>query len=522
MFRKSVFTLLVIVIFLLSACAPAAQSAAQQTPEASVAPSPTQTTAAPSTPDPTISPIVTTTPIEVEPSAKYIFFFIGDGMGVNYKQLSQSFLQYITGDDNAALQLSSMSVNASVTTYSADSNITDSAASATALSSGVKTNNGMIGMTPDETGTTTLLEAASDLGYATGVVSTARVTHATPASFYAHNTRRGNESAIALDLLGSDIDFIAGGGLKFFLPLTLPEPYASLAPDVRNFQIVSTRDDERNLVDEFADKGYEIFLGPSGSTDLFAYSPAPGDKVFATLTYNYFPYDIDRLNRFVALPSLADLTRKAIELLALDDDGFFLVVEGARIDYAGHSNDVMSAIYDTLAFDDAVSAAVDFYLEHPEQTLIITTSDHETGGLTLDSDVDYAARFGSVYDITTSYGDGYGLLYSPDISFDEYVSELSKFGITNLTDSELGRLKKAFQADAELEYKEGFIDTLSSLALIAIINSRLGVSWSTDYHTGVNVDLGVTGIFEDRFADAIDNTDIANILADILQVYIGP
>ncbi|MBT3319932.1 MAG: alkaline phosphatase [Clostridia bacterium] len=517
MLRKSIVTLLVIAIFMLCACAPVALQAAQSDPT----PSPSQSIVV-NTATPTASPIETTAPAQQEPYPKYIFIFIGDGMGVNQKTISQSFLQYISGDDTATLQLNSMNVNASVSTYSANADITDSAASATALATGVKTNNAMISVTPDETELRTLLEAVQDIGYATGIVTTTRITHATPACFYAHNTHRSNESEIALELLNSDIDFIAGGGLKFFLPLTLPEPYASFAPDVRNFEIVSTRTDERNLVDEFADKGYEIYLGPDGSTQLMAYSPAAGDKVFAPLTYNYFPYEIDRLNRFGALPSLSDLTQKAIDLLSLDDDGFFLMVEGGRIDYAGHNNDVMSIIYDTLAFDDAVQTAIAFYLAHPEDTLIITTSDHETGGLTLDADIDYLTLFDGVYDISASYGDGYGMLYEPRIGISEYVDALNAMGIINLTDGERSKLRRALRADEEIEYKDDYIDTLTSLAVNAIINARLGVSWSTDYHTGVNVDLGVTGIFEERFADAVDNTDIANILADILDVDIGP
>jgi len=198
------------------------------------------------------------------------------------------------------------------------------------------------------------------------------------------------------------------------------------------------------------------------------------------------------------------------------------MVEGGRIDYAAHNNDIMGVIYDTLAFDEVVKTALDFYFEHPEQTLIITTADHETGGLTLDVDTDYIANFEFVYNVSASYGDGFALLYNEDISFSEYISQLGAMGIYDLTDTELSKLKKRFIEAREFEYEQDEIDTEASIAVNGIINARLGIIWTSDYHTSAKVALGVTGIFEERFAQAEDNTDIANILADILKVDIGP
>ena len=510
MIKKIFFAVLALLILLLAACA-APPETAVSTAE-TYAPSPTVSAAVQT---PSVSPSPTPDAVVIEPKAKYIFFLIGDGMGEAHKQLSEEYLKYVSGDSTAKLNLNSMDVNTMVTTSSANADITDSAAAATALATGVKTNKSMISQTPDDQPLTTLLEAAMSKGYATGIVTTTGVTHATPACFYAHNDYRIHEADIALQLLESDIDFIAGGGLSFFLPAQIPDSMLALGPDARGMDIFTERSDGINLVESFAEKGYEMFVGPDVVDEFLDFDPKAGDRVFAALTYNYFPYEIDRVSEGADLPALCDITKQALRLLCLDEDGFFLMVEGGRIDYAAHNNDALGVVYETLAFDNVVKVALEFYKAHPYETLIITTADHETGGLTVQD-----ADFESVNGVSASYGDGFALLYDPQKTFDEFIAGVNSLGFYPDED-ELAALREVYARTLLTEYAEGTLDTAIALELNDILNERLGVSWATDYHTSAQVALGVTGVFAERFSNAQDNTDIANILANILSVDIG-
>lgn len=516
MFKKSILIVLTLVILLAASCS-AAQKVNVDEP-VSMSPSP-----AVSTSDNTLTPtpqVTDQTADEQQTKAKYIFYFIGDGMGEAHKQLSQEFLRYASGDNKAKLNLNTMNVNTKVATSSANAVITDSAAASTALATGVKTNNKMIGLSPDGKELTTLLEAVQEKGYSTGIVTTARITHATPAGFYAHTDHRLNEDDIAMDLLDSDIDFVAGGGLCYFLPATIPDSYLILPDDIRGMEIYSERTDAINLVNKFADKGYEMFIGPEGVSDFLEYDPKADDNVFAPLTYNYLPYEIDRVVGRDKFLTLSDMTRQAIRLLSTDEDGFFLMVEGGRIDYAAHNNDALGVIYDTLAFDNAVAVAIDFYAAHPDETLIITTADHETGGLKLLSDSSYSEAFDSVEGIFASFGDGFAPLYHSAQNIEDYLAGIKGFGLEP-DNTELAQLTAAYEEALLLDYAEDELNTTASLAVNRILNQRLGVSWTTDYHTSDHVALGVTGVFEEHFSTAEENTDIANILADILDIEIG-
>ena len=310
---------------------------------------------------------------EVQTVPKYVFYLIGDGLGASQRQVAEYYLQHQTGSDSK-LAMNTLPVAGINTTYSLDTLVTDSAAAGTALSSGVKTNNGYIAMTPDGTKTTTLIEAVQSLGYATGIVTSTRITHATPAAFATHNADRNDENGIAAEYVTSGVDFIAGGGIRNFLPST----YEAADKDPMGSTIKSKREDERDLLAEFTSAGYTVFAGAEGSTDISSYTPQAGDKVFAALTYSHMPYEIDRANADTDLPSLSELTETAVSLLELDGEGFMLMVEGGRIDHACHPNDIAATIYDTLEFDEVVKVALSFYNQHPEETLIIVVGDHET------------------------------------------------------------------------------------------------------------------------------------------------
>jgi alkaline phosphatase len=247
-------------------------------------------------------------------------------------------------------------------TGSADSSITDSAAAATALATGVKTNNGMIGQDPDGNALVTILERARAEGMAVGLVTNTQMAHATPAAFAAHVPRRGMMVEIADQMVAAGVNVLLGGGEDEFLPTTAtgcyPEP--------------GERTDGRDLIAEAVTAGYTHVC------DAAAFA-----AIDPTATMYLLGLFADEGMVRPYSPSLAEMTQKAIDILSQDPDGFFLMVEGGQIDWASHANDATSVIADVIGFDQAVSVALahDFMLH---QALIVVTADHETGGMSVD------------------------------------------------------------------------------------------------------------------------------------------
>jgi len=271
-----------------------------------------------------------------------IILFIGDGMG--------------TAQVSAGMQVKSGSLFLELfpyagfsKTFSADNYVTDSAAGGTAISCGVKTRNGMIGMAPDSTVLRSIIEIAHANGLATGIVSTSAVTHATPASFVAHNAGRGNYEDIAKDFLSGTVDVFIGGGENHF----------------------RKRADGADLTLDLKTKGYDVVytlddLKKSGSS-----------KIAGLLSKEHMPsVEAGRSGM------LTEMVNKAIETLSRDKDGFFLMVEGSMIDWGGHDKNIAYVVSEMIDLDDAIGAAYR-YADQNKQTLIVVTADHETGGLTL-------------------------------------------------------------------------------------------------------------------------------------------
>jgi len=288
---------------------------------------------------------------------KNVILCIGDGMGLSQVALTSSKAVGRKG----RLHMERLPISGLVRTWSANSAVTDSAAASTAMACGVKTNNGMIGMTPDGQRYHTILEAAQARGMATGLVATAAITHATPAAFASHVKSRKMEDRIAEHLIGNRVNVLFGGGRRFFLPGSDPN---------------SGREDEIDLITAAREAGYAYV---ETACDL----RSSGDDRILGL------FQLGALTTVEPEPSLATLTEKAIETLHrvnhrpdTEGPGFFLMVEGSQIDWACHNHDTAATIRQTLLFDQAVEAAVDFALKDGH-TLVIVTADHETGGLTL-------------------------------------------------------------------------------------------------------------------------------------------
>lgn len=294
--------------------------------------------------------------------AKYVFFFIGDGMGVNQVNITEVYLSALKGErGSASLQMTQFPSASLVTTFSYNNDVTDSAASGTALATGKKTNNGYIGVDPDNQPIETIAEKAKKAGKKVGIASTVPINHATPASFYGHQKDRGMYYELSQDLIKSNFDFFAGG--SFYNRDVLYDK--SKAPDI---------------YPQIEKAGYTIFHG----YDEFKAGASKAGKIILLQkdweNANELPSAIDRKANDL---TLKQITEAAIEVLMKDNKkGFFVMLEGGKIDWAGHGNDVATVIQEVIDMDEAIKVAFEFYKKHPNETLIIISADHDTGGIT--------------------------------------------------------------------------------------------------------------------------------------------
>jgi alkaline phosphatase len=400
-----------------------------------------------------------------------VVLFIADGCGFASYTLARTAL-------DRPLVLDPYLVG-SISTHSADSRVTDSAAAATALASGHKTNNLVVGLDARGRPVATLLEAAEERGMLTGLVTTTRLTHATPACFAAHVPHRNQAEDIAVQLLEHDIEVLFGGGSMYFLPESEG----------------GARTDGRNLAEEATRRGTTV-LRTSGALHRPVDLP-----VLGLFGRSHLEYEIDRGRS--SQPSLAEMTGRALELLAGHEQGFFLMIEAGRIDHAGHNNDPAAHLRDIAAYDAATGRALDFARSHGN-TLVLATSDHETGGLSLSRDDDgtpletwrpevLVACRASAVAMASRLDDG-----------DDPTSVMSQDArITDLDDDELASLRPG-GADSAFR------------AVCSLLNDRAGLTWSTTGHSAVDVPVFAFGPGARRLGGHRDNTELARELADLM------
>ena len=367
----------------------------------------------------------------------------------------------------------------------------------------------------------TIAEKLKDqLGYKVGIVSTVNLNHATPAAFYAHQPSRNNYYEIGQEMISSDFDYFAGGGL--------------LKPDGADGK-------QKNLYEAAEEAGYNVVFtkdeaekvnASSGKTIIIDETLADSDAM---------SYDMDLENGEWALK---DYVKKGIEVLD-NDNGFFMMVEGGKIDWACHANDAASTISDTLALDEAIQEAVAFYNEHPDETLILVTGDHETGGLTIGfAGTDYDTFLTNLENQKISYAkydSDYVAKYKENkTSFEDVLKDVQNmFGLVTkenaaqakdetlvLTDYEYNKLKAAYDKtmagqEEELSQEEyvlyGTYEPLT-VTLTHILNNKSGVNFASYAHTGLPVEVFAMGVGQDMFEGYYDNTDIFFNLANITGV----
>lgn len=436
-------------------------------------------------------------------AAKYVFFFIGDGMAQPQIAAAEAYLAQANNSsavNSDQLTFTKFPAQGMSTTYAADRYITDSAAAGTALATGKKTNCGVVGMDPAKAENyTSLSEIAHKAGMKVGIISSVCIDHATPASFYAHQPTRNDYYEIDLQMIDSGFEYFAGG----------------------NPRLGKTPKDKKNILEIMKEKGWTIADDRSKLEGLTS-------KDFPILAYgtcfkgDTLKYDLDREKEDV---SLAEFTKKGIEVLD-NDKGFFIMVESGKIDWAGHANDAASNIHDTIAFSESIQVALDFYKKHPKETLIVVTGDHETGGMTLGfSGTKYESAFTEVAKQKKSYEwfDKYVVKpYKKDHknggSFSDLEGKIAEnFGLTDLSDYERSRLKEAFARSmkGDVEKSKAKEDYLLyggyeplTMTITHLANQRAGLGWTTYSHTAVPVPVFAVGAGQGLFNGYYDNTDV--------------
>ncbi|MEM5787502.1 MAG: alkaline phosphatase [Syntrophobacteraceae bacterium] len=482
---------------------------------------------------------------------KYVFFFLGDGMSSTQIQATEAYLTTLNGGKATdaedllkcenRLRMTKMPVQGMQTTYDSFALMTDSASAGTAFACGIKTISGTIGM--DNTKTTSyksIAKLAHERGKKVGIISSVSLDHATPASYYASIDNRGNMNNIATQMAESGFEFFGGGGL---VSPTGPARGGDTSNDVWSI---------------LAANGYTVL---NDRESILALKKNPKDKVVCINPWlqdaSAMPYEIDRRLKETEDPSdpnrnlsLAQMTQVAIRNLynGGKGDGFFLMVEGGKIDWACHANDAMATIGDMLDFDNSVGMALAFLAQHPRETLIVVTGDHETGGM-------------SIGHATTAYTAYYDRLLGQKSSFQYFAQNqwpahknensaavcanwqipnnlendaamkdlmLSVFGLDWNT---LNDYQKVKMEDAYDKSMCGANDNLAAentllygsyepiiVTITHILNERASIGWTSYSHTGVPVPVFARGVQATRFAGFYDNTDIAKRLAKVMGI----
>lgn len=319
---------------------------------------------------------VRTTPA-AETGARNVILFIGDGLGPTQMTLA---LQYASVVEGRRLHLRTL-MEGGETGYtlpvSYQRNVTDSAAAATQIATGQVARNETLGLDSEGREIQTILEWSESRGLATGLVTDMRLTHATPAAFASHQMSRYDPEPVIADqiLMEHEIEVLLGGGARAFVPQgqRTSEALPAIPPELDG---VSLRSDDRNLVEEASARGYAVVSDRDSLRD----GARAGKKLLGLFAASTLPYVLDRRSEGLnGVPSLAELTVAALEVLRENERGFFLMVEGGQIDYAAHDNDAGAMIQEILDFDEALGVGVRFQSQNPD-TLVVVTADHATGG----------------------------------------------------------------------------------------------------------------------------------------------
>ena len=435
---------------------------------------------------------------------KYIFYYIGDGMGMGPVMAAQTYNRVIRGAEQPLLMMQFPTV-AWCQTWSASSTTTDSAAAGTALSTGTKTRNGMLGMGPDTIAATSVATVLHNMGWGVGVTTSVSADDATPGAFYAHVPNRGMSYEIDCEAARSGYEFLAGAGLRGL-----------------------TGDHHDEIVELMRQNAVQILYGRDGVAKIDSRRVC----LLNAETGNVWNvgYTIDSVASRLDLPLIASTCLAHLEKYS--PDRFFMMVEGGNIDHALHANDGGAAIKEVINFDEALRVAYDFYLKHPDETLILVTADHDTGGMALGNDyIKYASNLG-IFDHQRKSKEAFSeeckaMLRSRRVyTWDDMRQKLSEdFGLFTaipVSEKQEQALKDKFTATFELRNTEDQKTLYAnfdafSVAVLRLINDAAGIGFTATSHTGNPVPLFAIGVGADLFKGLNNNSEIAPTMLRLVE-----
>ena len=453
--------------------------------------------------------------------AKYVFYFIGDGMGSNQVLGAEMYRSALQGEPLGRVQtlMTTFPYSGHASTYSKSNGITDSAAAGTCLATGKKTRNGMLGLNEDTIHITTIAERLKDKGWGIGIMTTVAIDHATPAAFYAHVPARNSYYKIGKQLCASEFDFFGGAG--FHHPqgkhddkdvnlyrlaeqsgYTIAHGYEEAQALLVNDDIQSTTPDTPHiekliLVQKTDDQGAK-----HGDNLAYAIDRKEGDLTLTQIVSTAIPFLDNRYERF------------------------FMMIEGGMIDYACHGDDAATAFGETWDMDEAMRVAYAFYKEHPEETLIIVTADHETGGLALGNS-DYTLHLDKLQHQKCSawlLSDLFSQLFKENKkpSWEEvkkiYREQLGFWESVEISADEEKELKALYKAACKHKAKDTktMYKTINALGDegIALLNKKAHIGWTTRAHSAHAVPIFAIGAGAEKFSGWHDNTEIAPLIME--------
>ena len=450
--------------------------------------------------------------LTVSAQAKYVFYFIGDGMGSNQVLGAEMYRSALQGEPLGRVQtlMTTFPYSGHASTYSKSNGITDSAAAGTCLATGTKTRNGMLGLDQDSAHLTTIAEELKAQGWGIGIMTTVAIDHATPAAFYAHVPARNSYYKIGKQLCESQFDFFGGAG--FHHPQgkhdDKKENLYRMAEQA-GYTIAHGYQEAQTIVENQKAEVERLILVQKGDTGM-----VHGDNL---------PYAIDRKDGDL---TLKEIVGTAIPFLNKRYDRFFMMVEGGMIDYACHGDDAATAFGETWDMDEAMRVAYAFYQAHPDETLIIVTADHETGGLALGNS-DYTLHLDQLqYQKCSAWilSDLFSTLFKENKkpSWAQvqqiYREQLGLWDNIEVSKDEEKELKSLYKASCKHKAKDAktMYKTINALgdAGVALVNKKAHIGWTTRAHSAHAVPIFAIGAGAEKFSGWHDNTEIAPLILE--------
>ncbi len=428
---------------------------------------------------------------------KYIFFFIGDGMGMGHVMTAQTYNRTVLGNDEL-LPMMQFPVSSLAMTYSANRKVTDSAAAGTALSTGYKTNNGMLGVTPDETPVYSIATELQKRGYGIAIGTSVPPDDATPGAFYAHVPSRSMYYEIGLDMARSGYDMFVGSKLR---------------------GLKDGNGRETGLLDSLRVHGYTVAFG----REEFEKNKN-NDKIVLLNNdprIEHFGYTIDSITGNLHLPYI---TQACLDhLMKVSPDKFFMMIEGGNIDWAAHANDGGAVVKEIMNFNEAIKIAYDFYLQHPDETLIVITADHNTGGMQMgvkDGPKDINLKNMDYQRVSIEMFELYckGLIDSGKVvkwnDMKAYLkANLGLYGPVAVSEDQDEEIRDKFEktfVEHESDDTETLYTTYNEFVstVFSTLDHITGIGWTTTSHTGDFVPVFAVGVGSELFGNVNNNIEI--------------